>query len=189
MCGGGLPWVGGFCLLSTGLAGCETTAPTHSAAVRAALTPADANLATEDYWWNQPGTAKSAPAAFDPLWDACQAEAHARFFTVDRQEYRSGLLTTVPMVSAQVFEPWRADAVTSHDVAESTLGTIRRTVRFEVRKRSDGSFEVTPKVLVERFTSVERRLTAINQYHTAFSGPARSPTAPTSAATPRPSTT
>ena len=153
------------------IAGCEPTQPTHSAAVRAAVTPSDPTLATEDYWWNQPPVVAVPHAGFEPLWDACKAEAHDRFFVLDREDYRLGLLTTLPMVSKQAFEPWRTDAVTVHDVAESTLGTIRRTVRFEVRKRDDGSFEMTPKVLVERFASVERRLTAISQYHEAFSAP------------------
>ena len=74
-------------------------------------------------------------------------------------------------MTKQIFEPWRTDAVNLHDVTESTLATIRRTVRFEIAKRPDGTFEMVPKVLVDRFTSAERRLTAINQYHQAFSGP------------------
>ena len=152
------------------LAGCEFDTPTHSAAVRADVTKADPALATVDYWWNQPPVARADSTEFQRLWDACAAEAHARFFLVDREEYRLGLLTTAPMISKQIFEPWRTDAVTLHDEAEDTLGTIRRTVRFEI-KRGGAGYEVVPKVLVERFASAERRLTAISQYHQAFSGP------------------
>ena len=152
------------------LAGCELQEPTHSAAVRATVTPTDPKLATPDYWWNQPPVARAGAADFQPLWDACAAECQSRFFRVDREEYRLGLLTTLPVISKQIFEPWRTDAVTWHDEAESTLATIRRTVRFEVTRGGSG-YEVVPKVLVERFANVERRLTAINQYHQAFSGP------------------
>ncbi len=160
-----------LCVLPAAVAGCEALPPTHSADVRATVTPADAKLATPDYWWNQPPVARVPGHDFAQLWDACEAEAHARFMRVDREEYRLGLLTTFPMVTKQVFEPWRTDAVTLNDVTEATLATIRRTVRFEIAKRADGTFEAVPKVLVERFTSAERRLTAINQYHQAFSGP------------------
>jgi hypothetical protein len=155
-------------LLLAALAGCQ---PTHSADARARVTPADPKLATPDYWWNQPATVHVADADFVKLWNACEAETHARFMLVDREEYRLGLLTTLPLVSKQAFEPWRTDAVTVHDVAESTLAAVRRTVRFEISPRPDGTYEMSPKVLVERFASAERRLTAISQYHQAFSGP------------------
>ncbi len=161
-----------FVVVFSGLtiAGCEAAEPVHSAAVRAAVTPTDAHLATPDYWWHQPPVASADGADFQRLWDACEAEAHARFFLVDREEYRLGLLTTAPMISKQIFEPWRTDAVTPHDATESTLATIRRTVRFEIARRDDGSYRMVPKVLVERYASAERRL-AISQYQQAFSSP------------------
>ena len=152
------------------LAGCETSPPTHSAAVRAVVTPPDPTLATVDYWWAQPPVAHADAPAFQPLWDACKAECYYRLFLVDREEYRRGLLTTLPTISKQAFEPWRTDAVTDHDVVESTLGTVRRTLRFEVARRPDGTFQVVPKVLVERYSSAERRLTSFSQYRQAFSG-------------------
>ncbi len=164
-------YVRGFCLTLAVLAGCELDPPTHSAEVRAAVTQANGRLASPDYWWSQPPAARARAADFDRLWAACGAEAYVRLLQVDREDYRDGLLSTVPTITKQVFEPWRTDAVTLHDGVESTLGTVRRTVRFEVRRRDDGQFEVVPKVLVERYASAERRLTAISQYHQAFSGP------------------
>ncbi len=162
-----------FGLLPVCLLGCEAVAPVHSAAARAAVTPTDGKLTFSDYWWNQPAvaTATASAADFTRLWDACEAETRRRLFLVDREEYREGLLTTAPLISKQVFEPWRTDAVTWHDETEPTLGTIRRTVRFEIRRRPDDTFEMVPKVLVERFASAERRLTSIHQYQSAFSGP------------------
>jgi hypothetical protein len=154
------------------LAGCELEPPVHSGDVRAAVTPGGPELATVDYWWDRPATAYTASADdFTRVWNACEDEVRGRLFLVDREEFRLGLLTTAPMISKQAFEPWRTDAVTVHDVAESTLATIRRTLRFEIHRRSDGRYDVAPKVLVERYASAERRLTAISQYHQAFSGP------------------
>ena len=157
--------------LSLATSGCELQPPTHSAAVRAAVTKSDPALATPDYWWGRPPVASADAADFQRAWEACRAELRGRLFRVDREEYRLGLMSSEPMTSKQGFEPWRSDAVTAHDVDESTLATIRRTVRFEVAKTDGGGYRVVPKVLVERFASAERRLTAISQYHQAFSGP------------------
>jgi hypothetical protein len=90
---------------------------------------------------------------------------------VDREQYREGLLTSEPLISKQIFEPWRQDVISLHDQTESSLATIRRTVHFQVTRLPDGTYQMTPKVLVERFDSAERRLTTITQYHQAFSGP------------------
>lgn len=157
--------------IAVAIAGCASVPPGGDAPTTRRVTQVDARLATPDYWWTQPGVADVSADRFQPLWDACRAEVRRRFFPVDREDYRDGLLSTEPVVSKQLFEPWRADAVTLHDQLESTLATIRRTVRFELARRPDGSFVAVPKVLVERYASAERRLTAITQYHQAFSGP------------------
>jgi hypothetical protein len=135
------------------------------------LSKIDPVQATPDYWWNQPAVVQVQNTDFQKLWDACKGELYVRLFTVDREQYRDGILTSEPMVSKQFFELWRDDTSSVHDTAESSLATIRRTVRFEVVRLDDGSYQATPKVLVERFDSAERRLTAITQYHSAFSGP------------------
>ena len=64
------------------------------------------------------------------------------------------------------------DAGTSRGVEESSLATIRRTLRFEIERTEDGAYAMAPKVLVERETIVERRLTSAVQFRSAFSGPA-----------------
>ena len=147
------------------LPGCSTTPTTQP------VTKADPKLATPDYWWNKPAVAAIDYPSFDPLWDACKDELYYRLLPVDREDFRDGLITSVPTVSKQFFEPWRSDAVSTGDVAESTLATIRRTVRFQIDRRDDGTFHMEPRVLVERYAATERRLTAITQYHEAFSGP------------------
>jgi hypothetical protein len=44
-------------------------------------------------------------------------------------------------------------------------------VRFKIDRREDGTYRMEPRVLVERYSATERRLTAITQYHEAFTGP------------------
>ena len=105
---------------------------------------------------------------FDHLWRACADVARSRQFAIDRRDYRGGVLTTEPLVSAQFFEPWRRDALTGDDVAESSLATIRRTIRFEFTRHGDGRFSVIPRVIVERYSSAERRITSASLYRSAF---------------------
>ncbi len=142
------------------------------------VTAVDEKLSHPDYWWNQPGVVHVSCPDFQKLWDACKGELYVRLFPIDREQYRDGLLTSEPVISKQFFEFWRTDAVDVHDVAESSLATIRRTIHFEVSRRDDGTYDVVPKVLVERFQSTERRLTAITQYHESFTGPRVSMDAP-----------
>ena len=105
---------------------------------------------------------------FDRLWRACADDARDRQFVIDRQDYRNGVLTTEPLVSAQFFEPWRRDAITSDAVAESSLATIRRTIRFTFTRHDDGTFSAVPHVVVERYSSAERRITSAMHYRSAF---------------------
>jgi hypothetical protein len=154
-------------LAALGFQGCILSKPSLTPMV----TKVDPVQATPDYWWNRPSVASVSNSDFEKLWGACKGELYVRLFDVDREEYREGLLTSAPLVSKQAFEPWRNDALSLGDQAESTLATIRRTVHFELIRQPDGTYQATPKVLVERFASSERRLTAITQYHSAFSGP------------------
>ena len=105
---------------------------------------------------------------FDRLWRACADVARDRQFVIDRQDYRGGVLTTEPLVSAQFFEPWRRDAITAEAVAESSLATIRRTIRFAFTRADDGTFTVVPQVIVERYSSAERRITNAMLYRNVF---------------------
>ena len=78
-------------------------------------------------------------------------------------------MTTFPLVSSQFFEVWRQDLVRPADTAEASLATVRRTLRFDIGRRPDGTFRAVPKVLIERFTSTERRITSVTQYREIFS--------------------
>ena len=148
-------------VLGWGLAGCASRAP---------LPPPveDAGTADVAYWVSRPGTASAISDDFMPLWRACRRAAIASSYTIDRVDFRGGLMTTLPLVSKQFFELWRNDVVTPYSVAEGSLDTVRRTVRFEVRRRDDGKFEAVPKVVVERFSLAERRITSVARFAETF---------------------
>lgn len=106
---------------------------------------------------------------FDALWNACRDAGRARGFLIDRTDYRDGVLTTLPLVSKAAYEVWKSDVVDGHSLAQSTLNTIRRTIRFDIKPVAGGSFEATPRVLVEQFSMISRRITSVAQYRDVFS--------------------
>lgn len=152
-------------LLAAG-SGCITT-PRNPAATQPS-TAVDPATTQPGHWLDQPGIARASSIDFERLAAACEDVARDYLFKLDRVDYRSGVITTQPLVSAQWFEPWRQDNRTAKDVEESSLATIRRTIRFELRKLPDLSWEVTPKILVERQAIAERRITAVTQYRSVF---------------------
>lgn len=153
------PWIA--LLLAATCPGCAS----RPAPPRASLPPESAQVA---YWLRQPAVATATSDDFDTLWRACRRAVVSRSFRVDRVDFRDGLMTTFPQVSKQLFEPWRNDAGSLPAVIESTLATVRRSVRFEVRRRDDGAYEATPKVVVERYAQTEHRVTAVPRFAELF---------------------
>lgn len=142
----------------------------------AATQPATAvDLATTQpsYWLDKPAVAEVRSGDFNNLWDAAKETVRGYQLAIDREDYRAGVITSVPEVSKQVFEVWRADAGTLDEAMANTVGAIRRTIRLEVSRGGDGTFTLVPKVLVERQSIFERRVTDVSQYRFAFAGPAR----------------
>jgi hypothetical protein len=148
-------------LFASSLLGCASHRPTP---------PPVPNPATAEttYWLNQPAAATVVSDDFTSLWRACRKATLASSFTMDRVDFRGGVMTTLPMISKQFFEFWRNDVVTPYGLAESSLDTIRRTVRFEVRRRDDGRYEAVPKVVMERFSLAERRITSVARFAEMF---------------------
>ncbi|MCS7034887.1 MAG: hypothetical protein NZ561_12980 [Phycisphaerae bacterium] len=105
---------------------------------------------------------------FDALWSAAEATARSLLLPLDRRDRRGGLLVTEPTTSSQFFEPWRQDQQTLYDRAQSSLATIRRTVRFEFTRNEEGGYLVAPKVLVERYSQAENRISSVVLYRSAF---------------------
>lgn len=134
-------------------------------------TDVDPATTQPSYWYDQPGVASVEGSGFQTLWNTAEDVARSYFFKIDRIDYREGVLTTEPMVSAQFFEPWRRDVQTIDDSLESSLATVRRTVRFEFTKLDNGSYRVVPKVLVERRSIAEQRITSVVLYRQTFKRP------------------
>ena len=145
------------------LAGCAASATGPLA------TEADPATATPAYWIAQPATEAVTHSDYDALWEAARSTARWRGFRIDRQDYRGGVLMTHPLASKQAFEVWRKDVVTLPGVAESTLATVRRIVRFDIAEQEDGTYACVPKVVVERYAQTERRITSVTQYRESFS--------------------
>jgi hypothetical protein len=158
-------------LVTLVMIGCAT----HSKSLTATTTPSTTQTATDidpattqpSYWYAMPAVASAEADDFQTLWETCKDVARSYFFKIDRMDYRAGVLTTEPLVSAQFFEPWRRDVETIDDATESSLATIRRTIRFEITHDGD-RWRATPKVLIERRTIAERRITSVVLYRNAF---------------------
>ena len=115
-----------------------------------------------------PAVASVKADDFDTLWQSIHRVTRNAGFKPDRQDYRLGILTTLPVVSGQLFEPWRFDTGSFFGRMESSLATIRRTVRWDVSRDDNGTFTATPKVLIERYSVIEHRVTFSAQYQEIF---------------------
>jgi hypothetical protein len=153
------------------LSGC-VLAPSNPAATQPS-TAVDVATSQPTYWLSQPSVAEIHGSDFNTLWESAKDTVRSYQFTLDRQDYRSGVITTAPEISKQIFEFWRNDAGTAYDAWSATMGAVRRTIRFEVARNPDNTFTMVPKVLVERQSIFERRVTDVSQYRFAFSGPVR----------------
>jgi hypothetical protein len=162
-------WLYGISLLLVVVGGCITH-PSDPAATQPA-TVLDLSTTQPSYWLRQPPAATVTDANFDRLWKASESTARNFLFTLDRENYRSGELTTLPLISAQWFEPWRRDTQTLHDIEESSSATIRRTIYFQFARAGDGGYSVAPRVIVERQTIAEKRITAVVNYTSIFNDP------------------
>lgn len=147
--------------------GC-VTGPSRSSDVGRQATAIDPVTATPRHWLDQPATATVTALHYDRLWTACDAAARRYGFTPDVQNYRQGVMTSKPLTSKGVGEFWRRDVLDSDDLAHSTLATYRRTIRYDINKTPDDQYEVGVKVLVERSSQFERRVTTGIQFRDAF---------------------
>lgn len=140
----------------------------HPAATQPATT-ADPKSIQNSYWMDKPAVTRVTGPNFDQLWQACRSTLQADGFTIDRSDYREGIVTTLPLISKQAYEVWRNDVVDLHGLVQSSLATVRRTARFDIRRLPDGSFEASAKVLLERLSTLNKRITSVTQYREAFS--------------------
>lgn len=156
--------VGGLLVMLL-ITGCESASapPTTRPA-----TDIDYHLGQANYWYAKPASASVNCAKYDALWQNAIRVAHADGYSIDRQEYRDGVLTTKPLISAQLFEPWKRDVGDLRGEAQSTVSTVRRTIRFNLRQLPDGVYTIVPRVLIERHSLAERRITSVTEYLDVF---------------------
>jgi hypothetical protein len=151
------------CFAMTGCIG----GPANPAATRP-VTDVPEDQALPWYWLDQPVVASATSTDFDKLWAACDKTVRAYQFEIDRADLRSGVLTSKPLVSSQMFEFWRRDVGDLRETMDSTTQTMRRTIHFEVVRGEDGTFAAEPKVLVEKFALPERRVTTVSEFRDVF---------------------
>ena len=150
-----------FCWIALA-AGCASSMPAKAPATM----PSNATRVPA-YWFDRPGVASVSAADFELLWRAAEEAARDFGFRPDRLDFRDGVITTDPLVSKQWFEFWRNDVATVDDLAESSLATHRRTLRFDIEASGD-RFVATPRVVVERFAQAERPVTSSIYLRNAF---------------------
>ena len=155
-----------ICLLGL-TSGCITHNQ-NSAATQPA-TSFDTKIAQTAYWMDKPAITQVSSGDFDKLWNACATSLREHSFIIDRTDLRGGVMTSLARPSKQIYEFWRNDVVDPHDLEQSTLGTMRRTVRIDVRKGDGGTFTAAPKVVIERYSMLEKRITSVAQYRDVFS--------------------
>jgi hypothetical protein len=116
----------------------------------------------------QPAVASVHGATFDQVWQAIYRVTRNAGYYPELEDYRSGLFMTRPFVSSQWFEPWRRDVGSFEQIIAASLATMRRTVYWKVEADPTGGFIARPKVLVERYTLVEHRITSNAEYQEVF---------------------
>jgi hypothetical protein len=58
----------------------------------------DPASAKPEFWLGKPAAVTIYGADYDRMWEICSQVATADLFSLDRQDYREGVLTTHPMV-------------------------------------------------------------------------------------------
>lgn len=109
------------------------------------------------------------PSGEAAVWDAIQETIRRHRFKLDRVDRRAGVITTMPMISQQLFEVWRHDVDTWPDLWESTLNPIRRWVEVQlVGGQTDGRRELRVVVHKERLSSPDRQFNSTGAAYQYF---------------------
>jgi hypothetical protein len=105
---------------------------------------------------------------FNHLWDAAAHAARRHRFEIDQNDPRQGVMTTLPLLSQQIFEVWRDDLPHVKDQVRSSLAEYRQIVRFNFQHLPDGKYLVVPRVVLERHATREHRVTIAARYQDVF---------------------
>ena len=90
---------------------------------------------------------------FESTWQGALEVLRTYYFTIDRQDRRAGVITTLPMTGRHWFEFWRHDAATGFDLAEGTVQTIYRQAKVTIRPVASNATTYTAKVEIDVYRS------------------------------------
>jgi len=104
------------------------------------------------------------------LWDATGEVLKSHNFTLDRTDWRQGIITTLPETSRTLLEFWRQDVQTDEDLWESTVNPIRRWVEVRFAPDEHGMWkELSVVVHKQRFSSLDRQFNSTGAAYQYFS--------------------
>lgn len=105
----------------------------------------------------------------DRLWTAAGDVVRKHNFTLDRTDWRHGVITTLPETSRTLLEFWREDVQTNEDLWESTVNPIRRWVEVRFAPDEDGKWtELKIVVHKQRFSSLDRQFNSTGAAYQYF---------------------
>jgi len=99
-------------------------------------------------------------ASYDNVWKQAADVLAKAGFTLDRQDYRLGALTTLPLPSTQIVEFWKPQQVNAVDSLENTVNNQRRSARLTITtvEGKPQFYEIAVQVLVERETNPDEAI-------------------------------
>jgi hypothetical protein len=106
---------------------------------------------------------------FDAVWRASLAVLREYRFSVAVEDRRECTITTYPLLGRAFGETWRKDAVTTAEVAESTLQTIYKTATVTVRPADEpNAYVATVTVEVARSDKPSYEVTSTSEAYGLF---------------------
>ncbi len=98
-----------------------------------------------------------APGEYDRLFEAAVGELRARGFVVDRHDYRFGTVSTRPVGSPTILEPWRAGNSVYDQAVASTVNYQRRQITITLEPVENGQdMEPPDRYLLRAEVIIER---------------------------------
>jgi hypothetical protein len=91
-------------------------------------------------------------ASYENVWQQALLLISRTGFTLDRRDYRLGVITTQPLPSAQFLEFWKPQHASVTNAMENTVNSQRRLVRLTISPvpGKPDFYQVAVQVLVER---------------------------------------
>ena len=115
-----------------------------------------------------PNPAEIDPADYDRYYRAAEQVLEEQSLTLDRQDYRFGIITARPEPLATALEPWRRQHETIVDALRSTVNDERRLTTVFIEKDQPDADHVRVESVIERLQLPTRYLTGSTRGHRIF---------------------